>query len=424
MIYLYQFLLYLIFPFIWLRLLWRSRRAKAYRQHWAERLGHPPFQLDRPSVWFHCASLGETIAATPMIEFILKNYPNTPVVLTTMTPTGRAKAQTLAQKNLYVCYVPYDYSFAIKRFFRHTKPGILFLMETELWPMLLNRCAKQGIPAYVLNARLSVRSQAGYAKIPFITRHILANISGMAAQTQDDKDRFIELGLAPNKITVTGSVKFDLKLPSDLKMRAAELRAKWGADRLVWIAASTHEGEEKIILNAFVELHRSYPESLLVIVPRHPERFERVAKACQETGLATVRRSQAEPDITTAIYVGDTLGELLFLYAASDIAFVGGSLLPPGGGHNPLEPAALSLPVIVGENTQNFMQIVDLMKSSGGLQQIAPEQLASTMATYFKDPALRQQVGEQALKVVIQNRGALQRQLDLMAQWMPSDVKT
>lgn len=410
---LYLFLLYLIFPFIWLRLKLRARKAPAYAEHWAERIGKAPFQLTEDSIWIHSASLGETIAATPIIKFLQQHYPNTPLVLTAMTPTGRAKAQTLQNANTHVCYVPYDYPFAIREFFKRARPKLALFIETELWPNILTLCGEHKIPFMLVNARMSEKSKNGYLRIESLTRAMLRHVSCVAAQTVDDANRLVELGVAQDKMHITGSLKFDLTIPPELIEKAKVLRAQMGADRPVIIAASTHDGEDKIILQSYLELRREFPNLLLILVPRHPERFNSVAQLCEQTQLKVLRRSQSLPDVTTDIYVGDTLGELLLMYATADVAFVGGSFIPQGG-HNPLEPAALGVPVIMGPHVFNFAEIVRLLNVAGGLEQVSAEQFTQAVALCLRDEKKRADMGQRGKQVVEQNRGALQRQLDLM----------
>lgn len=412
---LYLSLLYLFFPFIWVRLKWRSRKAPAYAEHWGERLGNVSFDLTQPSIWIHSASLGETIAATPIIKFLQTQFPQTPLVLTAMTPTGRAKAQTMQSENVHVCYVPYDYPFAIKKFLRHAKPKLAIFIETELWPNILTLCGQQRIPFFLANARMSEKSKNGYLRIASLTHAMLQNVTCVAAQTQDDEKRLIELGLPNNRVHVTGSLKFDLSVPADLIEKAKILRQHYGASRPVFIAASTHEGEDKLILQSFMSLRQTFPDLLLLLVPRHPERFNTVAQLCEQTSLPVVRRSRGLPNDKTAIYVGDTLGELLLLYATADIAFVGGSFIPQGG-HNPLEPAALGVPVLMGPHVFNFAEIVRLLTQAGGLIQVTPEELTAAITTWLRDTTARQEAGQRAKQVVENNRGALQRQLDLIEE--------
>ncbi|MBI5448665.1 MAG: lipid IV(A) 3-deoxy-D-manno-octulosonic acid transferase [Gammaproteobacteria bacterium] len=413
----YLFLLYLIFPFIWLRLLWRARKAPAYAKHWAERLGQLPFQLHAPSIWIHATSLGETIAATPIVLFLRQQFPDISIVITSMTPTGRAKAQVLEDEKTHICYVPYDYPFAVKRFFRQARPGLAIFIETELWPTIIEQCAKENIPSLLVNARLSECSWRGYRRVAGLARAMLQQISSIAAQTQAEAVRFISLGAHPERVQVTGSLKFDLSVPEGLLEKAAALRQHYQVERPVFIAASTHEGEDKLVLDAFLAVRQDYPALLLVIVPRHPERFDAVARLCEQTHLKVVRRSQGLPDADTAIYVGDTLGELLLLYATADIAFIGGSLVAHGG-HNPLEPAVFGVPILTGPHVFNFLDIVRLLRESGGLEQVSAENLASALMVWLQDPVLRREKGRCAKRVLEKNRGALMKQLEWISKFV------
>jgi len=404
--------LYLIFPFIWLRLAWRARKAPAYAKHWKERLGKVPFKLTHQSIWIHGASLGETIAAMPILQFLKTHYPDTPIIFTTMTPTGRAKAKSLQNENVNVCYVPYDYPFAVNRFLTHVKPKLAIFIETELWPNILAACWQRQIPFFLANARMSEKSKQGYLRIAGLMKEMLQHVTFIAAQTREDALHFIQLGADKNKLQVTGSLKFDLSLPADLFLRAKSLRHYYG-DRPVFIAASTHEGEDSLMLKSFVELRKTFPRLLLLLVPRHPERFNAVVQLCQQQGFNVVRRSQGLPSHATDIFVGDTLGELLLLYATADMAFVGGSLMPQGG-HNPLEPAAMGLPVIMGPHVFNFSAVVRLLREAGGLIQVSPAQLSQVISPYLQDEAARQAMGARAKQVVENNRGALHQQCALI----------
>jgi len=311
------------------------------------------------------------------------------------------------------CYLPYDLPWAAGRFLDHVQPKLGIIMETELWPNHIHQCAKRGIPVALANARLSERSARGYARFAKLTRPMLAEMSLIAVQTDTEAQRFRNLGALPACVQVTGSIKFDLKVDDQLLPRARALREQWGASqRPVWIAASTHEGEDALILQAHRALLQVHGDALLILVPRHPERFNSVHALCAEQ-FATVRRSTgAAVDNQTRVLLGDTMGELLFLYALADIAFVGGSLVATGG-HNPLEPAALALPVIMGPHVFNFLEISAMLKAAGALQQVEDvEGLAEAVRRLIELPQDRQRMGEAGRAVMQANQGALQRLLD------------
>lgn len=418
MYFFYRLLLACLFPFIWLRLLWRSRRLPAYRQHWAERLGFPPFRLTDPCILFHCVSLGETIAAEPIIRRLQAQFPQFTLILTSMTPTGRAKAQTYANERTRVCYLPYDYPFAIKAFLSRVPVKMILLMETEIWPTWLLLANRRGIPVYLLNGRLSARSAKAYGHFGAAATRLFKGLNEIVAQHENDAKNFRELGYPPQRITITGSIKFDIEIPEEKIALGRSLRAAWGDDRVIWVAASTHDREEEAILSAYQKLKSRFPRLALLLVPRHPERFSMVRGLCVQTGLTVTSRSEGMPTASTDLFLGDTVGEMLAFYAASDIAFVGGSLFAPGGGHNPLEPAALSLPVFVGHHTCNFLAIVKNLREAKGLLCVEPSDLVEQLTPYVQESALRREMGANAYAFIKANRGALQRQWELINQWM------
>lgn len=414
--YLYSFLFYLALPFIFLRLLWRSRRAPLYRKRWGERLGFYSIKLDQ-CIWVHAVSLGETIAAIPLIKALKAKYPEVPLLITNMTPTGSARVKAVFGESVYTIYIPYDLPDALARFFNKITPRALIVMETELWPNLFAACQKRNIPIIVTNARLSEKSEKGYRMILPITREILSAITVLSAQSQADADRFIGLGMRKDRVYVTGSLKFDLELPQDLTEKGIELRKTFGQDRLIWIAASTHPGEDEIILAAHQRIRQKFPQALLILVPRHLERFDSVAELAAEKGFSIVRRSQKNLcDETTAVYLGDTMGEMLLMYSACDVAFVAGSFVPVGG-HNVIEPAALHKPVITGPYLFNFAEITDLLLSANAMIKVTnSDELAQAVLAFFDNADYREKTGENAYRIVEKNRGALQRQMKLIYQ--------
>lgn len=417
---LYTALFYLLVPAIVLRLLWRSRRAPAYRRRIGERFGwfgedggiSVPGQGD--GIWVHAVSVGETIAAAPMIRRLQERYPSARIVVTTMTPTGSERVRALFGDSVDHVYAPYDVPDCIARFLNRTRPQLAIIVETELWPNTIHACAAHGIPLLVANARLSARSARGYRRLRALAEPMMAELTRVVAQNAADGERFVELGLPRERLRVSGSIKFDLALEPELRERAAEIRAGWGAERLVWIAASTHEGEESIALEAHRRLRARHPDALLVLVPRHPERFGPVAALVERMGLHVQRRSAGRPlDADTAVLLGDTMGELLCLYGCADIAFVGGSLIPRGG-HNMLEPAAWGLPLITGHSDFNFREISALLQQADALAQVADVgELAAQLQALAADPMQRSRCGAAARQVVDANRGALDK---LMAE--------
>lgn len=412
---LYTLILYLLLPLIILRLLWRGLWAPAYWQRWSERFGLIAPLPQSQCLWIHAVSLGEVQAAIPLIQALSKRQPHQPILVTTMTPTGSQRVKTVFADQVRHVYLPYDLPDAVARFLARTQPQLLILLETELWPNLLLACQQRLIPVILVNARLSAPSAAKYQYIASFMRQILTSLVAVAAQTKADANRFMELGVPATKIQVTGNIKFDSRLPDNYFTQAQQLRHQCGKQRAIWIAASTHEGEEKLVLKAFNQLKAEINNLLLILVPRHPERFNRVALLCQQHGYLISRRSQGEPcTAMTDIYLGDTLGELILLYAASDIAFVGGSLVPIGG-HNLLEPAAVGLPVIVGNYVFECEEICRQLLVAQAAQQVNnTEQLVQATKRYLSDADLRQQTGEKGRLFVEKNQGALEQTLSMI----------
>ena len=411
----YTVSLYLLIPLIILRLLWRGLRAPAYWQRWSERFGFISPLPQPHSLWIHAVSMGEVQAAIPLIQTLYSRFPHYPILVTTMTPTGSQRVKAIFADQVWHVYLPYDLPDAIARFLGRTQPQLLILLETELWPNLLRACQQRLIPVILINARLSAQSAARYQHIAGFMRPLLTSLVAIAAQTQVDANRFMELGVPATQIQVTGNIKFDSRSPSHYVTQAKQLRHQCGNQRVIWIAASTHEGEEKLVLEAFSQLRVEINALLLILVPRHPERFNRVAQLCQQHGYLISRRSQNEPcTAMTDIYLGDTMGELPLLYAASDVAFVGGSLVPIGG-HNLLEPAAAGLPIIVGTYVFECEEICrQLLAEQAGQQVQNTEQLVQAAKCYLTNANLRQQAGEQGRWFVEKNQGALERALSMI----------
>lgn len=415
---LYTLLLYSLLPLILLRLWWRGRLAPAYRRRIGERFGFftaPPL---RAPIWVHAVSVGETIAAAPLIRALQQRHPERDIVVTTMTPTGSERVRALFGDSVFHVYAPYDLPDALARFLTRLQPTLALIVETELWPNTVEACAARGIPSLLVNARLSERSARGYARIGALTESMLQSLTGVVAQNVADGERFVALGLPRERLTVSGSIKFDIELSAELRERAAAERERLGlAQRPVWIAASTHEGEDDALLDAHIALRQRHPDLLLLLVPRHPERFDAVAALIAQRGLSVVRRSSgAVVDADGAVLLGDTMGELLLLLGCADIAFVGGSLIARGG-HNMLEPAAWGLPIITGDSDFNFREISLLLQQAGALVKVADTNaLTETLATLLDDAAERQQRGAAARQVVEQNRGALEKLLDVIDQ--------
>lgn len=413
--YLYSLLFYLALPYIFLKLLWRSRKTPEYRKGLLERLGFCPHMFNR-CIWVHAVSVGESIAAIPLIKELKSKYPDIPLLVTNMTPTGAARIRAAMGNLVEQAYIPYDLPDAVERFLDRVNPLIAIIMETELWPNLLYACKKREVAVMLANARLSEKSAKKYHRVTSLTREMLTALTIIAAQSTADAERFINLGANKDKVKVVGNIKFDMEIPPNLSAKSATLRSQLGDDRLIWIAASTHEGEDEIVLAAHRLVIEKIKNALLILVPRHPQRFDDVFKMCEQQAFNTVRRSKNEScHSVTQIYLGDTMGELMLMYSVSDVAFVGGSLVPIGG-HNMLEPAVLGKAIITGPNLFNFAEISDMLFKSEAMIEIQnANQLAEKVSEFFINKDYRDKFGNNAKKVVEANRGSLEKQMQLVA---------
>jgi 3-deoxy-D-manno-octulosonic-acid transferase len=412
---LYSALFYLFLPFIIARLLWRSIKAPAYRQRWAERFGLYKNVHPQNVVWFHAVSVGESEALFPLLNLLRRRHPETQVLVTTTTPTGSARVKTVLGDSVLHVYLPYDLPGSMRRFIAHFQPRLAVIMETEIWPNLLHACAEKAVPVIIANARLSEKSARGYRKLPGLIAEALTQIYAIAAQTQDDARRFAAIGASPECVYVTGNIKFDVEIAEDIYRQAQRLRETLFPGRLAWIAGSTHKGEEEQVLHVYRQLQSRFPGLLLILVPRHPERFEDAYQLCCKQGLRVARRSLMQSCAAdTAVYLGDTMGELKLLYAAADIALVGGSLVPVGG-HNVLEPAALGIPVLFGVHMAHFQEIAARMLQQGAAVQCRDEQmLLKEMAALLENPLRRSALAARGKAFVAGNRGAIQRVLAML----------
>ncbi len=402
-------------PILFFRLWWRSRGVPARWERWQERCGYSP--ILKECIWIHSVSLGETIAAAPLIKKIIDHYPNTPILVTNMTLTGSDQVRKQFGDNVINSYIPFDMPFFVRRFFERSKPKIAIIMETELWPNLFRQCELRKIPIIVTNARLSQKSADGYQRFFKSLMHwMMGCVTMLACQAKADGERFLQLGLAKEKLCVTGNIKFDIQISDEILQKGKALKQLIGGNRLVWVAASTHDTEEKLVLSAHKILLEKNPTALLILVPRHPERFDTVAELLQTEGWEFSRRSLHQ-NITpkTQVYLSDTLGEMMTIFAACDIAVVAGSFKPIGG-HNVLEPAALAKPVISGPIVHNFTQAVDLLKEANAIELVenSAESLATTLCELAANSHLRNEKGARALDVVEANRGALDKQFYLI----------
>jgi 3-deoxy-D-manno-octulosonic-acid transferase len=415
---LYTFLTYLAVPAVLARLLIRGLKAPGYRRRWGERFGFPAFGPQSGSIWVHAVSVGEVQAAVPLIKGFQEHYPGRPVVVTTTTPTGSERVRALLGDSVHHSYLPYDLPGAVRRFLARVEPALVVVMETELWPNLFAACHRRSIPLMVVNARLSPRSFRGYGRLRPLIAGPLNRASLILAQTEAEAERFRALGAPDRRVVATGNLKFDQGLPEGVTEAGHALRQRWGPGRPVWVAASTHAGEEEQVLTAHRRLLATFPEALLVLVPRHPERFDEAAEAVAAAGFTACRRShECEPQ-GHSVYLADTMGELPLLFAASDVAFVGGSLVPTGG-HNLLEPAALGLPVVTGPHLFNFREIAALLLEQGAALRVqSGAELGDTVAALFDDAERREAMGRRGRETVAANRGARERILQNAAGWL------
>ena len=413
----YSFLLYLLMPLVLLYLFLRGLRSREYLSRWSERFGYIDPPADHGGIWVHAVSMGEVNAASTLIQGLQKQYPDSPLYITTFTPTGSSRVRELFGNTVFHIYSPFDLPGSVNRFFEQLRPGLAIILETEIWPNLLHAAASRGIPSVIVNARISDRSFGSYLRFRKLTSMALGQVSRIAAQSATDAKRLLEIGAPENIVSVTGNLKFDVSLPPSLLEQGESIRLAWGTNRLVLVAGSTHENDEMPVLKAFANLLDEFPDALLVLVPRHPERFARAAALARAAGLRVSLRSEnasCTPDIQC--FVIDAMGELLSYYAACDIAFVGGSLEPIGG-HNVLEPAALCKPVLVGPHTFNFADITQqLVEANAAIQVEDGEEFERVLRSLFAEPETRDRMGRAGSKLVKNGQGAVRRTLAIIGE--------
>lgn len=409
---LYTLLWVAMTPLIWLRLLWRGRKQPAYLQHLGERYGFYSTLAEGPWIWVHAVSVGETRAAQPLIEGLQARWPGYRILLTGMTPTGREAGRSVYGDKVHQVYLPYDYPFAVDRFFAHFSPAFGVLMETEIWPNLLAGAQRHGVPVVLANARLSVRSARGYGRLSALVRPAFGALAGVAAQTAGDAERLLAMGA--RQVEVTGNLKFDVAPSVEKLALGRDWRGALG-ERPVWLAASTRDGEESLVLDAWEQLANK--DSLLVLVPRHPQRFAEVADLVAGRGLRMVRRSEGLPQADTQVWLGDSMGEMAAYYALSDLAFIGGSLLPLGG-QNLIEAAACGCPVLVGPHTFNFLQATDDAIAAGAAFRVAdPGELAFAVNRLLGHKSELAAMKVAASSFAQAHRGAAARMVMLISRW-------
>jgi 3-deoxy-D-manno-octulosonic-acid transferase len=406
---------YLLTPLILLHILYKGFGNRDYWKRNGERFGFYAGTVPEGAIWVHAVSVGEVQAAATLVRSLLKKYPARPLVLTTTTPTGSDRVRALFGDQVIHCYAPFDLAWPVKRFFSWCRPAITIILETELWPNLYHECGVRDVPLVLASARVSPKSIGRYRKLVSLFKETLSNGIVIAAQTQVDAERFLSIGANPERTHVTGNIKFDFDFPLGVVEQGAELRAGCCADRPVWIAASTHANEEELVLAAHRKVRQQCPDALLILVPRHPERFDSIASLIDKQGFKFVRRStDTGPAADTEVMLGDTMGELMLFYASADVAFVGGSLVTVGG-HNLLEPAALKLPMIVGPHNYNAQDIADLFIDSGLATVVADaEALADRLVELFARPDERRSLGTAGEALIKSSRGALDKLLALL----------
>lgn len=404
----YSALFYLLTPVIVLRLLWRGVKAPDYLDRWRERFAFYDKKQVQGVVWFHAVSVGEAEALFPLVRQFQKKHPDIRLLITTTTPTGSARVKMVMKDAVEHVYLPYDLPGAVRRFMLAFKPRLAVIMETEIWPNLFAQCGNNSIPLLIVNARLSKKSARGYCKIPALVRPALAEITLIAAQTQDDANRFIDIGAATETVKTLGNMKFDVEIPGEIVKAGLTLKDELFSGRFVWLIASTHKDEEAIFLDIYKAVKRQIPDLLLVIVPRHPERFGEVKKLCEQQRLDVVMRTSGIIcSARTDVYLADTMGELKMLYAAADTAFVGGSMVPVGG-HNILEPAALGVPVMFGPHMSNFSEIAKgVLEQDAAIQCLARDDIVRALYRLYAEPVYRESLSSKCKNFVLQNQGTI-----------------
>ena len=420
MLVIYTAVLYLILPLVLIRFCCRAVRNNRYFERFPQRFGfqlgiRPPVTTEQGSsstrFWIHAVSVGEVNAVVPLVQYLKTAYADCYIIITTMTPTGFDRVWKIFSDNVEHCYLPYDYPGSVKRFLDCAAPSLALVMETEIWPNYISACARRNIPMIYTNVRLSEKSFRGYNRLRWLFEPLLKSVSDFAVQSDMDAARLKKLGAEDGSVHITGSMKFEVDMPASLFEAAESVRLQLGRDRPVWVAGSTHEQEEVQILEAFIEIRKNYPDILLVLVPRHPERFTTVFRLCKRFGLSTILQSQTTTDVSeqTEVFLGDTMGQLSLLICASDVAYIGGSLVPTGG-HNILEACAAGIAVLFGPYMFNFQEISDQVLSRGaGLQVMNSSELSQTMQKLINDPVLRDQYGSEGKRFVEDNRGALEK---------------
>lgn len=404
----YSFLIVLCTPFVLLYFAVRGLRDSSYLGRWSERFGLNSALDQRGGIWVHAASVGEFNAASPLIRALLKTYPEIPLTVTTLTPTGSERVKRDLGDKVAHSYIPIDLPGSVSRFLKRLQPRMIIVMETEIWPNLYLQSRRLNIPLLMANARLSKRSVERFQRFPGFVGEVLQTVAWVGAQSDADAERLASCGTKLQRIDMTGNLKFDLSVPASLEEQAVALRLRWGQERSVLVAGSTHEADENVVIPAFVELLKSVPDALLILVPRYPERFTRATQLAKAAGLRTELRSEGEVCSTQAqCFVIDSIGELMNYYACADVAFVGGSFGEQGG-HNALEPAALGKPVLLGPNMENAKEIAEQLLQCNAAQRVTNQQdFRQEAEKILSDGILRDSMGQAGRGLVEKNKGAL-----------------
>ena len=392
----------------------RALLNKSYRHKIGQRFGASYPQLQR-CIWVHAVSVGEVVAAGPLVRSLRRLYPQIPLLVTTVTPTGAARVKALFGDDVHHAYIPFEMPVAINNYFAAVNPSIALILETEIWPNLYHGCGVRKIPLVLVSARISPKSVDSYRKLLPLFKETLSHGIVIAAQSKADAERFLSLGASPQRTRVTGNIKFDIEIPKGLAERGGDLRQDLFPNRPVWIAASTHDKEEGMILEAHQQLLSRHSDLLLILVPRHPDRFPAVLDLVAKTGFSVVSRTEQRPcEPDTQVFFGDTMGEVTLFYAASDLAFVGGSLVPIGG-HNLLEPAALGVPIITGPHVFNAQEIADSFMDNAACRMVADTaELVTTVSELLENTDKARELGTNGLNILNNSRGALKRLLDVI----------
>ena len=411
----YTLLFYLLTPFILLRLFWRGFKAPEYRKRWKERLAIYPKKFPNNVIWIHAVSVGEVEAVIPLVKRLQQQYPSDSFLITTTTPTGSARVQAVLENSVNHVYLPYDLPGVVNHFIATFKPMIAIIMEKEIWPNLYAACAKNKIPLLIINARLSANSAKAYKKIPRLVIPALDAVSWIATQTEEDRLRFIEIGAEATRTMVSGNLKFDLALVASIFQQAIEIKEQLFKNRFVWVIASTHDKEEAMFFDIYPELKKQISELLMIVVPRHPERFKQVQQTAEKRLLRTCMRSSSQPcTAETDIYIADTMGELKLLYGVADICFVGGSMVPVGG-HNILEPAILGTAILFGPYMVNFKEIAkNVLAIKAAVQCADMGAVVEAVIRLHSDKSYKSVMENKAKQFVMANQGATKSTVEII----------